>query len=183
MSAITLWSFQENFYLVNQGDIQNATLFRPVIEKELEDNKELTFEEQLIDLLSREKIFYLKDRDLVIESINYFIDNNLKDEDSKLDKSTRNKSETLFKELIDKLNDINEKTSKYFVINADSRREHVRNWVERWSDNVFTPNGLGRFNRGGYILLDITKLENRFTDFVKIKGEEIELIPNNEFED
>ena len=183
MSAITLWSFQENFYLVNQGDIQNATLFRPVIERALKNREEFSFEERLIDLLSRENIFSLKDRDSVIKSISYFIENCLDNEDNLIDKSIRNKSEKLFKELINKVNDINEKTSKYFVINADSRREHVRNWVERWSDNVFTPNGLGRFNRGGYILLDITKLENRVTDFVKIEGEEIGLIPNNQFKE
>lgn len=178
MSAITVWAFQNNFYLVNKGDIQNATLFRPVVEEVLKNKVEKKLEDRIIDLLSREKIFEIKDRESVIKSIEYFI---TEIESNELKKDIKNKSIKFYNELIDKLNEINEKTSKYFVINADSRKEHVRNWVERWDENVFTPNGLGRFNRGGYVLLDITKLENRVTDFVKIEGEEIRLIPNNEF--
>lgn len=177
MSAITVWAFQDNFYLVNKGDIQNATLFRPVVEEVLKNKVEKKLEDRIIDLLSREKIFEIKDRESVIKSIEYFI---TEIKSSELKKDIKNKSIKFYNELIDKLNEINEKTSKYFVINADSRKEHVRNWVERWSDNVFTPNGLGRFNKGGYILLDISKLENKVTDFVKIEGEEIRLIPNNQ---
>lgn len=176
MSAVTLWTYQKNFYLINKEDFQNATLFKPVIEKEL-DNQELSFQDKLIDLLSKEKIFSIKDCKLVVNAIDSFIENRLKK-----NKSIKSEVIDLFKymkESIAKLE--NDNNSKYFVVNADSRREHVRSWVERWDDSVLTPNGLGRYNKGGYILLDITKLENRVTDFIKIIGEEIELIPNNEF--
>ena len=176
MSAITLWVYQNNFYLVNKEDFQNATLFRPIIDREL-DNQELSFQDKLMDLLSKENIFSINDCKLVSNAIDSFIENRLK-------KNKAMKSEVidLFKSMKDSIAKLeNDKNSKYFVINADSRREHVRNWVEKWDDNVLTPNGLGRYNKGGYILLDITKLENRVTDFVKIEGDEIKLIPNNKF--
>ena len=181
MSAITLWTFQNDFYLINQGDMQNATLFRPVIEELLREKEEIKFEENILDFLSREKIFNIKDKDLVIESIEYLIEKLTFEDDRILTKDIRFNSKRMFSKIIEKLNEIDEEQSKYFVINADSRREHVRNWVERWSDKVWTNNGLGRLTKGGYILLDITKLEDRVTDFVEIEGEEIRLIPNNKF--
>lgn len=209
MSTSTLYLLKDNFCHYHRKDFQNATLFKPMIKLALEEqykerlkgmsletffrmkDEDIVSEDRFIWWLADEKIFAIKDIKLVRDSIELFNTVRLSKSGLITDGKLLDKTMEFFNEIIQEFNSIIEedytvKHMKYFLFNADSRKNHVFEWFEEFDKDKEVPSGVGRMNKGTYVTRDITKLNFHVTDFIKLikteKSYDWKLIGNEEFD-
>ena len=208
MSTSTLYLLNKNLWHFHHKEFQNATLFKPIIKLALEEeykeklkagtdletlfNKKndssVVKEDRILWWLTNEKIFEIKDMKLVRDSIEYFLACRLLKPGLIMDGKLLDKAIEFYNDIIQEFDSIIEgdnisKSMKYFIFNADSRKDHISEWFTVFDKDVEVPSGVGRMNKGAYVTRDISKLDYHVTDFVKILSDnDWELIGNEEFD-
>ena len=188
-------------------DFQNDTRFFPIIKNHLAD-KPLDFQEELVRLLGDGKIFFVKDKKPVIAAINNFIEKYLipeyeravaepdsidpsefqrilgvrvrkHDDHKKMHHSQEMPSAADVKTaIIERFKDV-----RKCIAEVDADCFSVRKSYDDASDEsaIWHAKTISRYSDGFYSREDITLMYAHVTDFVVIDGEQIKLIPNNEF--